>query len=218
MKALFPGVWKQDKLLLTRNLVPGFRSYTEQLIKVKGIEYRAWDPRRSKAAAAIVKGLKAFPLRPGQKVLYLGAAQGYTPSFFSDILGKEGVIYAVEISERAIRDLNPVAEKRGNIVPVLADARKPQDYAWIEPADLVYHDVATPDQSDILIRNCQRFLKPGGTAMIAIKSRSIDVTRTPREIYKQELAKLSKAFRVLEKVELDPLEKDHLFAVLGFPG
>ena len=218
MRRIFPGVWKQDKLLLTRNLVPGFRSYTEQLIRVKGAEYRVWDPRRSKAAAAIAKGLKAFPLRPGQKVLYLGAAQGYTPSFFSDILGKEGVIYAVEVSERAIRDLNPVAEKRGNILPVLADARKPQDYTWIEPADLVYQDVATPDQSEILIRNCQRFLKPGGIAMIAIKSRSIDVTRTPREIYKQELAKLSKAFKVLEKVELDPLEKDHLFAVMKFPG
>lgn len=214
MKELFPGVWRQDKLLLTRNLVPGFRSYTEQLIQVKGTEYRVWDPRRSKAAAAIVRGLRGFPLMPGQKILYLGAAQGYTPSFFSDILGPDGVVYAVEISERAIRDLNPVAEKRGNIVPVLADARKPQDYSWIEPCDIVYQDVATPDQSEILIRNCRRFLKPGGTAMIAIKSRSIDVTRSPQEIYKQELVKLSQAFRVLEKPELDPFEKDHMFAVL----
>lgn len=201
-------------MLFTQNLVPGFRSYTEQLIKERNVEYRSWDPRRSKAAAAIIKGLKEFPVKPGKKVLYLGAAQGYTPSFFSDILGPDGVLYAVEISERAIRDLNPVAEKRGNIVPVLADARKPQDYSWIEPADVVFQDVATPDQSEILIRNCSKFLKKDGTAMIAIKSRSIDVTRSPQDIYRQEIAKLSEFFKVVQKLILDPFEKDHMFASL----
>jgi len=214
MKSLFPGIWKHNKQLLTKNLVPGFRSYTEQLVRIDKTEYRVWDPYRSKAAAAILKGLRTWPLRAGQKILYLGAAQGYTPSFFSDIIGPEGVVYAVEISERAIRDLNPVAEKRGNIVPILANARSPDNYTWIEPVDIVYQDVATPDQSEILIRNCQAFLKPDGFALIAIKSRSIDVTKPPKEIYKQELKKLSQTFKLLDKVELDPYEKDHLFVAM----
>ena len=217
MRALFPGIWKKDKHFLTKNLVPGFRSYTEQLVKIKGKEYRVWDPHRSKAAAAIMKGLKNFPLKPGQKVLYLGAAQGYTPSFFSDIVGKEGAIYAVEVSERAIRDLNPVAEKRGNIVPILASARSPDEYSWIEPVDIVYQDVAVPDQSEMIIRNCQRFLKKKGFAMIAIKSRSIDVTVTPFEVYRREIRKLGKHFKMIETVQLDPFEKDHLFAVMTMP-
>ncbi len=214
MKQVFPGIWQKGKQLLTKNLVPGFRSYTEELLAVKGTEYRIWDPRRSKASAAIVKGLETFPLKQGLKVLYLGVAQGYTPSFFSDILGKDGVIYGIEVSGRAIRELNPVAEKRGNIVPILADARKPQDYTWIEPVDVLYQDVAIPDQSEILIRNARVFLKPEGFAMIAIKARSIDVVKPPQQIYKEEVKKLSEYFTILDKRELDPYEKDHMFVVM----
>ena len=214
MEQIFPGIWQKGRQLLTKNLVPGFRSYTETLSKIRGVEYRIWDPTRSKAAAAIVKGIKDFPLKPDVKILYLGAAQGYTPSFFSDIVGKDGIIYGIEVSGRAIRELNPVAEKRGNIVPILADARKPQDYTWIEPADILYQDVAIPDQSEILIRNARVFLKPDGFAMIAIKSRSIDVVRPPQQIYKEELKKLSEYFKVLDKKELDPYEKDHMFVVM----
>ncbi len=214
MKHIFSHVWKHKSMILTKNMAPGFKSFTEQLIRINKTEYRVWDPNRSKACAAITRGLKTFPLCQGMKILYLGIANGYTSSFFSDIIGPNGVIYGIEISERSIRDLNPVAEKRGNIVPILADARKPETYSWIEPVDLIYQDVATNDQSEIMIRNSRAFLKPGGHAMIAIKSRSIDVTKNPHQVYKQEEAKLSKAFKILEKKTLDPYEKDHLFLVM----
>ncbi len=65
-----------------------------------------------------------------------------------------------------------------------------------------------------MIRNCERFLKPNGFAMIAIKARSINVVKRPEEIYKQEIAKLKKHFKILDKVKLDPYEKDHLFVVM----
>lgn len=214
MNARFPGVYYSQGKFLTKNQVPGFRSYSEELVDVKGKEYRVWDPSRSKPAAAIAKGLKHFPLKPGMKVLYLGAANGNTVSFFSDIVGPDGVIYAVEISSRSMRDLTQLAEKRSNIVPILANAKLPSSYNWVEPVDLVFEDVATSDQSEILIRNAKAFLKPGGHAMIAIKSRSIDVTRSPDQIYKQEITKLEKQFIIVEKKKLDPLEKDHLFLVL----
>lgn len=214
MQEIFSGVWKEGNKLLTRNLSPGKKVYTEQLFKIKGVEYREWIAYKSKAAAAITKGLKTFPLKFGDKVLYLGASSGTTPSHFSDIVGEQGVLYAVEISERSVRDLNVLAGDRPNIIPILANARLPDSYNWIEKADIVYQDVATDDQSEILIRNCEKFLKQQGTAMIAIKSRSIDVTKDPKEIYKQELEKLEKHFKVVEKVELDPLEKDHMFVVL----
>jgi fibrillarin-like pre-rRNA processing protein len=214
MDQIFPNVWKRGSQILTENLVPGFQCYTEKLVKIRGIEFRVWDPNRSKPAAAMMKGLKNFPLKPGMKILYLGIASGQTASYFSDIIGPDGIIYGVEISERTFRELNPVAEKRGNIVPVLANARKPDEYDWIEPVDIVYQDVATDDQSEVLIRNCDAFLKPDGTAMIAIKSRSIDVTKEPAQIYRQEEGKLKKHFSILEKVLLDPYEKDHAFFVL----
>lgn len=214
MKQIFSGVWKRGKQILTRNLVPGSKGYTEQLVKLSGTEYRVWDPYRSKPAAAIAKGLKVFDLKPGMKILYLGIASGQTASYFSDIIGRDGIIYGVEISERTFRELNPVAEKRGNIVPMIANARKPEDYEWIEPVDVVFQDVATDDQSEILIRNCKSFLKQGGVAMLSLKSRSIDVTKSPEVVYKQQEKKLKDYFKVIEKVKLDPFEKDHMFFIL----
>lgn len=215
MKQVFPGVWRRGDRIFTDNLLPGDRSFTKQLIKSGGSEFREWNPYRSKPAAAIVRGLKKFPLREGMRVLYLGISFGTTASFFSDIVREDGIIYGVEISERSLRELNQVAERRGNIVPILADARKPQDYSWIEPVDIAYQDVATNDQSEIMIRNAERFLRKDGFAMIAIKARSIDVTKKPMIIYKQELEKLNVRFKILDKVELDPYERDHLFVVMS---
>ena len=51
------------------------------------IEYRAWNPFRSKLAAAILGGVDNIHMAPGQKVLYLGAASGTTVSHVADIVG-----------------------------------------------------------------------------------------------------------------------------------
>jgi fibrillarin-like rRNA methylase len=51
------------------------------------IEYRAWNPFRSKLAAAIMGGVGNIYMKPGAKVLYLGAASGTTVSHVSDIVG-----------------------------------------------------------------------------------------------------------------------------------
>lgn len=214
MEQIFPGVWRQGKHIFTRNLLPGDKTYCRTFVEAGGHEFREWNPHRSKPAAAIANGLKFFPLAEKAKVLYLGIASGQTSTFFSDIIGPEGIIYGVEISERCVRDLNPVAEKRGNIVPIVGDARKPEEYGWIEKVDIVFEDVASDDQSAIMIRNCERFLKPDGFAMIAIKSRSIDVIKNPEEIYRQEIARLEEHFKILSKVRLDPFEKDHMFLVM----
>ncbi len=218
MKQIFPGVWKKGKQIFVQTPIKGDKSFTKLLIRLGKKEFREWNPYRSKPAAAIMNGLKALPLRKSMKILYLGISFGTTASFFSDLIGRDGIIYGVEVSERSMRELNQIAEKRKNIVPILADARKPQDYPWIEPVDLVYQDVATNDQSEIITRNAEQFLKRDGHAIIAIKARSIDVTKKPRIIYKQELEKLKIRFRILDKVELDPYEKDHLFAVMKMRG
>ena len=212
----FDGVYMIDGRLATVNLLPGARVYGEDLVKVGRAEYRIWDHYRSKPAAAMKKKLKAFPLKKGMVVLYLGAASGTTVSHFSDIVGSGGVIYGVDIAERVLRELIHHAELRGNIVPILADARLPEKYAAqvFGNVDLIFEDVASKDQVEILVRNADRFLAPGGCAMIAIKSQSIDVTKPPKEIYKECLEELEKHFDVVDKVELDPYEKMHMFVVL----
>src|SRR3989338_7188051 len=201
----FSGVFYADKNLATVNLVPGEKVYGEQLINDKKIQYRSWDHFRSKPAAAIKKGLKEFPLKEGMKVLYLGVASGTTASHFSDIIGPDGIIYGIDISEMVLRDLISHAEKRGNIIPILADSRKPEDYEnnVLEKVDLVYADVADPEEVKIFIRNCKKFLKPKGYGMIAIKSRSIDVIKDPKQIYKESQKMLEEDFEILDFVTLD---------------
>ena len=206
-----PKVVKKDGKLLVENPVAGYRPFDDEIIKGRK-EYRVWNPRRSKAAAAIVKGIKEFPIEEGNKVLYLGAAHGYTPSFISNIVGKDGIVYSVEFSERTFNKLLPVSKKYTNIVPILADARKPELYYWVEQVDVVYADVAQPDETRIVIRNCKEFLKKGGYVMIAVKSRSIDVTKSPMKVYQEEMKKLKKGgFEIIDWKKLDPLERAHAF-------
>ncbi len=215
VKEKFEGVYKIGKDLATINLVPGEKVYGEKLIKIGNVEYRIWDKWRSKPAAAIKNGLKKFPLKKGFKILYLGAATGTTISHFSDIVGRKGIIFGVEISSRVLRELVPIAEKRKNIMPILADARKVEEYRDLVPfeVDLVYCDVADPQEVEIFTKNCLEFLRKGGFGMVAIKSRSIDVTKRPSIVFREAREKLEENFKVLDFVRLDPYQADHGFFV-----
>jgi len=64
-----------------------------------------WNPFRSKLAAGILGGLETIYMKPGSKVLYLGAASGTSVSHVADIVGPTGAVYAVEFSHRSGRDL-----------------------------------------------------------------------------------------------------------------
>ncbi len=216
LEEIFPGVFKLNGRLATKSFAPKTQVYGERLLQEKGAEYRLWEPSRSKLGAAIVKGLKAMPIAPGAKVLYLGAASGTTASHVSDIVGKQGSVFCVEFSARSMRDLIFVCEKRPNMLPLLADARMPGEYADAvgRNVDVVFEDVADPAQAGILARNCAAFLKKGGVAMIAVKSRSVSSSRDPQSVYREVEEELSKTFEIIEKLDLAPFERDHEFLVL----
>ena len=147
------GVYEIDGKLATKSIVKGFRIHGERIIRIGDDEFREWEPQRSKLAAAIKKGLKTWPFRKGATVLYLGAATGVTVSYISDIVGEKGRIYAVEFSPECMQKLLLNCEKRENIWPILADARFPKEYEFIGKVDVVFEDVAQPDQDRILIEN-----------------------------------------------------------------
>lgn len=211
MKEIFQGIFQIGNELATKNL--SGQGFDERLIKEKNMEFRVFDPTRSKLAAAIRNGLKNLPIKKSMKILYLGAANGYTCSYLSDAI-EDGIIYAVEFSPRAVRDLIRVSKSRKNIIPILEDARLPENYAnRVEKVDLVYCDLAQRDQAQILIRNADVFLKKAGYMMIAIKARSIDVTKKPSFIYAQQRAILEKTFKIMQQIDLRPFERDHAFFV-----
>lgn len=207
---IFSGVFGIGNDVLTLNSAPGTKVYGERLVIFSGKEYRVWDPRRSKLGAAISNGLKNMPIKPGSKILYLGSSTGTTVSHVSDILGPAGSVYSVEFAERVFREFLKVAGSRTNIIPILADARKLNDYYWIEECNVVFSDIAQSDQTEIAMRNAKEFLSDGGFVMISVKSQSIDVTKKPEQVYKEETSKIEKAgFRVVEMVRLEPHEQKH---------
>jgi fibrillarin-like pre-rRNA processing protein len=202
------GVFTDGKDILTVNGAPGKAVYGERLVAVNGIEYRAWDPRRSKLASAILLGAKDFGLDESTKVLYLGAASGTTASHVSDIVAN-GVVHCVEVSERSFRDLVGVCETRKNMIPHLADANQPEEYAHIiEGVELVYQDIAQRNQVEIFVRNMAAFDAEHGILML--KSRSINVNRKPKEIFAEVRKDLvSKSFKVRNVIDLERYAKDH---------
>lgn len=199
----------------TANLVPGNRVYGERLQVRKKIEYRMWDPFRSKLAAAIMNGLKTFPFENAGRILYLGVSTGTTASHISDIVGPSGIIFGVEHASRVARDfLDRVASHRPNIIPILQDARRPSLYAGIfDKVDVVYVDIAQPDQTSIAIDNCRTHLGKGGFLLLVVKTRSIDTTRQPHSIIMQEAEKLEGDFDVKQIIDLRPYDKDHAMVI-----
>jgi len=209
----------KDDALVTKNLDVGNSVYGEKRISVETeggkVEYRVWNPFRSKLASSIVAGVENTFIGPNTKLLYLGAASGTTVSHCSDVVGPGGVVYAVEFSHRPGRELINVAKRRPNIVPIVEDARYPLKYRMVVGmVDTIFSDVAQPDQARIVALNASYFLKSGGHCVISIKANCIDSTQAAEAVFASEINKLKTMdFKPLEYVTLEPYERDHAVVV-----
>ena len=216
----------KEESLVTLNLNPGESVYGEKRVSIeeqvslpdgtntqpKKIEYRVWNIFRSKLGAAIINGIEKIYMKPGSKVLYLGAANGTTISHVSDIIGEDGIVYGVEISKRSGRDLINMAKKRTNLVPIIDDARKPYKYRFLIPClvDCIFADVAQPDQARIIGINAEHFLKDKGGFVFSIKANCVDSTLEPEVVFANQI-KVLKSFGLYakEQVTLEPYERGH---------
>ena len=196
--------------LYTLNLVPGSNVYGEKLVSENNIEYREWDASKSKLASSILKGSPNIGIRKNDVVLYLGAASGTTVSHVSDIVGNEGFVFAADLAPRVMRDLIFNCEERENIAPILADANHIKELMErISLADVIYQDIAQKDQVEIFLKNVSAFLKKDGYALLAIKARSIDVTKQPKQIFREVREMLDKEMIIVDYRTLEPYQKDH---------
>ncbi|KAF8337563.1 Fibrillarin-domain-containing protein [Cantharellus anzutake] len=206
----------KEHLLVTKNLVPGEAVYGEKRIAVESppdqngekvkTEYRVWNPFRSKLAAGILG------------VLYLGAASGTSVSHVADIVGPTGLVYAVEFSLRSGRDLVDMAKKRTNVIPIVEDARHPNKYrVLLSLVDVIFADIAQPDQARIVGLNAHQFLKHGGHAVISIKANCIDSTVPAEVVFASEVKRLQEElFKPLEQLTLEPYERDHAILIAQY--
>jgi len=194
--------------LYTRSAAPGIRVYGERLVSFEGVEYREWDPYRSKLSAYLRLGGGPLPFRKDDSVLYLGAASGTTASHVSDMV-PEGRVYCVQFSPRTFRELVRNCDRRPNMIPILGDATRPEEYSFVVGSSgVVYSDVAQKRQTDILADNMDLFGADRG--MVSIKARSEDVTAAPADIFSSSEARLrDRGFRIEDIHSLEPYEMSH---------
>lgn len=228
---MFISRGKQDDLA-TKSFAPGVSVYGEKKVEVtetstnedgttatEKLEYRLWNPFRSKIAAAILAGIDTLYIQPGSKVLYLGAASGTTVSHVSDIVGPEGRVFAVEFSRRSGRDLITMCQKRHNVNPIVEDARKPASYRLFVNGmvDVIFCDVAQPDPARIIAENAGCFLKVGGKVLLSIKANCIDSTAPPAQVYAQVVEEMrALKFKPKEQISLEAYERGHALVVFEY--
>ncbi|KAE8681463.1 rRNA 2'-O-methyltransferase fibrillarin [Hibiscus syriacus] len=124
-EGVFVAKGKEDALV-TKNMVPGEAVYNEKRIAVQNengtkVEYRVWNPFRSKLAVAILCGVDNIWIKPGAKVLYLIAASGTTVSHVSDVVGPNG----------------------GGLCCGVFSLK------WLRLVDVIFSDVSQPDQCPV---------------------------------------------------------------------
>jgi fibrillarin-like pre-rRNA processing protein len=206
-KTNYTGVYRDEETYYTKSLITPNRSvYGEKLVN----EYREWVGKRSKLGAALYKNLRTFAFKEDSIVLYLGASSGTTCSHLSDIVTK-GMIFGVDLAPRIFYKFVELSKERKNLYPILADANHMDEYAFVPKCDVVFQDIAQKDQVRIFINNCNRFLKQDGVGYLSVKSRSIDVTKKPMQIFEMVSNQLKQKFVVLEERGLQPFERDHTF-------
>jgi len=224
-------------MLATKNLVRGNRCYNERLVQLNGEEYRIWKHYRSKLAAGIIHGLEILPIVEKSRILYLGVSQGITVSHISDMIGPEGIIYAVGHSHETAKKLQEeVTSKRKNIKPIIMDAAKPSQYQIIDrKVDVVYVDLDQPNEMEIAILNCKMYLQVGGYLLLMVKTRLVDqyqgkkfiindkseLVNTIEEINTKKyttMDSLKVNFEILQQINLDDYFKEYSMIVAKYLG
>ena len=184
--------------------------YGERWVDTETATLRRWEPGRSKLAAALIRGYTGPMPRPGDRWLYLGAASGTTASHVADLVGDTGRVYAVERSLRPFARLLALAERYANLLPLLADARRPESYFGdVRRVDAIYADISQPDQVEIVEANARRFLGPEGAVLLALKTASMGRERDARAHLEAAVAQLERSFEVDRPIGLEPFHKRH---------
>ena len=206
------GVRRQGRDLFTASAHPGDRVYGETLRTVGGVEYRQWDPFRSKLAAYLLKANpSAAPWGAGASTLYLGGGHGTTASHLSDVV-QDAPIFLIEKSPTAFAPLLSLARRRTNLLPILADAQLPERYqADVGRVGFLYQDVAQRQQAAIFVENARACLAPDGRGLLMLKVRSVSQRRPANVIVRDARQELTRAgFTVEHEVSLAPFSKEHV--------
>jgi fibrillarin-like rRNA methylase len=197
--------------LFTESVGPPPPVYGERWVDVGPRSFRAFEPGRSKLSAGILREWSGPLPSAGESWLYLGAATGTTASHVADLVGPDGRVYAIERSPRPFARLLALARRWPNVLPILADARAPREYAPLVPnVRGVYADIAQPDQVAIVRANAELFLDRAGDAVVmALKTASMGRERDPAAHLAAAESELREGIELVPSVRLDPFHRGH---------
>lgn len=132
------------------------------------VDYRVWDPSKSTLAAVVLQGLDYFSVKPGAKVLYLGADSLATVAHISDIVGTSGMVYAVTSSP--CTELSDMAIKRTNVRLINEDPSDPSKYQnLVGNIDVMLSEIPLDCQVRVMALNASYFLKVGGHFVVSFQ-------------------------------------------------
>ncbi len=112
--------------------------------------------------------VEACGLRPGMSVADIGAGTGLFTRMFSQAVGPEGKVYAVDISDEFVEHIREVAkdEKLRNVTAVLCDpvsVKLPDASVDLAFVCDTYHHFEYPERT---MRSIHRALKPHGALVL----------------------------------------------------
>jgi len=176
------------------------RLYDERRIKIKGKEYREWDPSRSKVAAIIKVGNKFQIKGP---IIYIGCAEGQTLSHIADITSYP--IVGVDISASAMVKMLKLSGIKENVIPFLGEVKDLKiDFKFRH----FIQDVSQKDQAAILI-SAIHLLEDGATGWLFLKTRSINSVKSEKGVLKEFKKQIRKYFEILKIVDIQKYHAGH---------
>lgn len=211
-EGLFIAKGRED-IICTKNLVCGEALRGEDLISVQNedgtkVEYRVWDPSKSKLAAAILCGVTNIWVKPGSRVLYLGDVRGITVSQLSDLVGSDGLVYVVGFCH----DLVKIAEKRSNVVIIFENPSICTRYRMVVGmVNVIFAEMVASHEVNDLVKNARFYLETGGHYMITTQARNTNLTSLDLFADHQR-----REFKQIELVKLELIEGAYVMAVGDF--
>ncbi len=135
---------------------------------LKNVSWQRVYERQALRAELIDGWVAALRLKPGDRVLEIGAGPGYVSFALAERVGPSGLVYAVDRSAEALAYLESLRSERGvaQIRTVVADAAKLAAGDLNPGSALITMVLHHTDDPAGILRNVARLVPPGAPVVI----------------------------------------------------